>query len=292
MERVESAERPSWTSWAWPAAFAAVAVLFLIVPVLPGGLVPEGPLAASGYFAVLAALVIGVLAWALWATKRQRVHYEQRLEQWAKERAIQQERLRIARDLHDLASHGLGIMTVRAATAKLTDDETERLMALDDIERIGRSSTAELRRMLSILRDQDAADAPMRPADSLNDLPDIIDTARRAGLRVTIEQEHDVSEVSAGVQVTICAVIREALANALRHAGATTAHVRISTSRQRLRVDVRDHGPSPGWQPHPGTGHGLAGLRERVELHGGTLTTGPVEHGYRVTAELPIDDAP
>ena len=195
-------------------------------------------------------------------TRRQRHHYEQRLERWTHERAVQQERLRIARDLHDLASHGLGTMTVRAATAKLTDDQDERLLALDDIERIGRASTAELRRMLSILRDPEArSNAPMRPADTLEQLPGIIDTARRAGIDVTVERG-DLGEVPAGLQVTICAIVREALANTARHAGATTARIILSRHAGGIQVDVRDDGPSPGWRPAPKIGR--ASCRERV----------------------------
>ncbi|WP_411097602.1 sensor histidine kinase [Streptomyces sp. 020-2-3H-GM] len=95
----------------------------------------------------------------------------------------------------------------------------------------------------------------------------------------------------ASVQVTICAVVREALANAARHAGATRAEVSIVLTRRGVLVDVRDAGPSPGWQPHSGTGNGLDGLRERVALHCGTLTTGEHEGRFRVLAELRREDA-
>lgn len=292
METIEEQPRPSWTSWAWPTAFALVTVLFSLLPMLPGGEAFNRPMVLAAYLAVFVLLVAGVLVWAFLRTRRQRHHYEQRLERWTHERAVQQERLRIARDLHDLASHGLGTMTVRAATAKLTDDQDERLLALDDIERIGRASTAELRRMLSILRDPEArSNAPMRPADTLEQLPGIIDTARRAGIDVTVERG-DLGEVPAGLQVTICAIVREALANTARHAGATTARIILSRHAGGIQVDVRDDGPSPGWRPTPGAGYGLAGLRERVELHDGTLTSGPYAKGFRVTADLFEDKTP
>ncbi|WP_129656338.1 sensor histidine kinase [Rothia halotolerans] len=275
-------ERPVWASWAWPIAFAALALLFVLLPGLPIGRIE--PIWSLAGFALL---VVGVVGWAVLRTRLQRRQYEARLEEWAKAKASQDERLRIARELHDLASHGLGTMTVRAATAKLADED-ERLMALADIERLGRRSTAELRKMLAVLRDP-GAQAPMRPADSLADLPEIIETARRTGIEVEASMD-ELGEVPASVQVTICAVVREALANAARHAGATRSQVSIVLTRRGIAVDVRDTGPSPGWQPHPGTGHGIDGLRERVGLHGGTLTTGEHEGGFRVLAELPREE--
>ncbi len=280
---MEDFERPVWASWAWPAAFGALAALFALLPVLPIGRV--APIWSLLGFALL---VVGVVGWAVMRTRLQRRQYEERLEQWAKAKAAADERLRIARELHDLASHGLGTMTVRAATAKLADED-ERLIALDDIERLGRRSTTELRKMLAVLRDP-GAQAPMRPVDSLTDLPDIVETARRTGIEAELTVD-DLGEVPASVQVTVCAIVREALANAARHAGATRAQISIALTRRGFAVDVRDSGPSPGWRPHPGTGHGLDGLRERVALHGGTLTTGAHEDEFRVRAELPREDA-
>lgn len=274
--------RPVWASWAWPVAFAVLAVLFAVLPVLPSGRVQ--PIWSLAAFALL---VVGVVGWAVLRTRQQRRQYEARLEEWAKRKAAQEERLRIARELHDLASHGLGTMTVRAATARLADED-ERLMALDDIERLGRRSTADLRRMLSVLRES-GADAPMGPLDALADLPSIVEDAGRTGIEVELSVE-DLGEVPAGLQVTVCAVVREALANAARHAGATRVRVSVSQAKAGIAVDVRDSGPSPGWTPHPGTGHGLDGLRERVALHGGTLTTGAHEDGFRVLAELPREE--
>lgn len=263
---MQSFERPVWASWAWPIAFGALAMLFLFLPVLPIGRV--APIWSLLGFAVL---VVGVVGWAVLRTALQRRQYEERLETWAKVQAVQDERLRIARELHDLASHGLGKMTIRAATAKLADED-ERLVALDDIERLGRRSTSELRKMLAVLREP-GAQAPMRPVDALADLPDIVETARRTGIEAELTVD-DLGEVPASVQVTICAIVREGLANAARHAGATRARASIALTRRGISVDVRDSGPSPGWTPHPGTGHGIDGLRERVGLHGGTLTTG------------------
>ncbi|MBP2407846.1 sensor histidine kinase [Brachybacterium fresconis] len=235
---------------------------------------------------VFGVLVAGVLAWAWWRTRQQRIHYEERLEAWARERAVMDERFKIARELHDLASHGLGVMTVRASTAKFADEQ-ERLVAFDDIERIGRQATDQLRSMLNVLRTSDS-DAPMRPLEGIPDLAGIVETARQAGVDVDAAIEStELEDLSPELQVTICAVVREALSNTVRHAGRTRARVAVSAQDDRVRVDVADDGPSPGWRPHPGTGHGLAGLRERVAVHDGMLTAAPAEDGFRLVAELP-----
>lgn len=278
---MDDERRPSRDSRVWLLVIAALIVL-LIALLVPG----EGVLYTT-IAAVIVALAIAITVWALLRARSDRRHYETRLTEWAAERAVQADRLRIARDLHDLASHGLGLMTVRAATANLTDDEddAERRQALTDIEHVGRETTTELRRMLVLLRTGDAP-APLRPTDSLADLPTIIEQARRGGLTVEVEQEN-LGEVSPGVQLTICAVIREALANTLQYAG--PGHVRLSIERARnaISVDCRDSGPVADWRPHPGTGNGLRGLRERLGLHNGTLTTGPAGTGFRLLAEIP-----
>ena len=280
---MEHDERPSWDSRAWLIAAGVLVVLLLALLAL-GQDSPYLIVAVS----LMVATAVVVTTWALLRTRTQRRTYEEQLTEWAAEKATQAERLRIARDLHDLASHGIGLMTVRAATASLTDDgeDDERRQALTDIERVGREATTELRRMLALLRSNGDSPAPLRPIDSLNDLPRIVENARRAGLDVTLHHD-DLGTLPAGVQLTICATIREALANALQHAGPTTVQVTIERVRDTIRVDFRDDGPVPGWQPHPGTGNGLRGLRERLSVHAGTLITGPTENGFRVLAQIP-----
>jgi signal transduction histidine kinase len=236
--------------------------------------------------------VIAVAAAWWWAVRRartQRRAFEQRLEAWIAEHAVQQERLRIARDLHDLASHGLGLITVRAAaTGYLTGDDAdaERQRAMADIERIGRSTTVELRRMLALLRRPGGDPAPLHPADTLAELPTIVADAEQAGLIVQLDAE-DLGSVSRSTELTICTVVREALANTLRHAGPTTAHIAITAARGIIDIDIRDDGPAPDWRPHPGAGHGLTGLRERLTVHDGTLTADTAGTGYRLHATLP-----
>jgi signal transduction histidine kinase len=284
---MEHVERPSWESRAWLIAVGVFAVLLLVLLAL-GQDAPYLIVAIS----LILATAVGVTTWALLRTRAARRAYEERLTEWAAEKAVQAERLRIARDLHDLASHGLGLMTVRAATANLTDDhdDAERRQALSDIERVGRETSTELRGMLALLRTGGDSPAPLRPVDALTDLPAIIDNAQRAGLTVMLQQD-DLGNVPAGVQLVVCSTVREALANALQHAGPTTVRILIERTATGITVDVQDGGPVPGWRSHAGTGNGLRGLRERLAVHHGTLTSGPTDTGFRLLAYLPEEAA-
>ncbi|MFF3064856.1 sensor histidine kinase [Oerskovia sp. NPDC057915] len=280
---METTARPVLRSRVWPIAGGLVGGLVLGLATLG----VDRPVTALVVLLVATAVTAGVLAWALLRSRRERRAYEEDLTAWAAERAAQAERLRIARDLHDLASHGLGLITVRAASARTVqgpDGEAERARALADIERAGRDATTELRRMLTVLRSP-GDDAPLRPAETLDDLPCVVEGARSAGLDVTLDVE-DLT-VSAGVGLGVCAVVREALANVLRHAGPTRARVLLGRDAAGLRLVVEDEGPAVGWVPHPGAGVGLAGLRERVATLGGSVVAGPCGPGFRVSVALP-----
>jgi signal transduction histidine kinase len=280
---MEDLERPAWTPRAGKIAVAALVLLVLAVFFVNR----DGVIALAFVFSLILLTIMATI-WTL-LRGRQRREFERQLEQWAADRAVQYERLRIARELHDLTSHGLGLIILRAAAAaKVTGPgtEPERCAALRDIEDIGREATNELRRMLTLLRTPGDDAVPLRPAETLDDLPAIIDAARGDGLIIEAALR-DLGHPDPGVQLTICAVAREALANALRHAGPTTVHLTLERDRDTIRLDVCDAGPAPGWQARPGAGHGLAGLRERLALHGGALTATPARDGFRVTAELP-----
>lgn len=276
-------DRPTWRSHAW---LVAAGMLFVLVLAL-GGIGVDRPGAAWAAVAVAASVAVSVILWAIDRTRRQRRRYDDELAAWAAERATQTERLRIASYLHDLVSHGLGLITVRAAVAcTLTgpDGESERFDALTDIERVSRETTTELRRMLAVLRDPNVA--PLRPADTLDDLPAIVRDANAAGLTTTVDVD-GLGDVSPGAQLTVCAVVREALHNTIRHAGPTRARVSIQRDGETLLVDVRDAGPRGSWQPRPGAGHGLDGLRKRTAALGGTLDAEPAEHGFHLVARIP-----
>ncbi|GAB3929447.1 hypothetical protein GCM10029976_029100 [Kribbella albertanoniae] len=283
---MEASDRPVLRTRAWPIALALLAFLLLV-------LVSVGASPRAAAIAVTAAVVgcaAAVVAGALLHTRRRRQRYEEELTAWAAERAIQAERLRIARDLHDLASHGLGLVTVRAAAARTVTGPTgdaERIAALTDIEYAGRQATTELRRMLAVLRSPDD-DTSLQPAETLADLPRIVEVARTSGVRAELAVgDVGIGEVSGGVQLTVCAIVREALANTARHAGPTRAEVAVRREGDTILITVTDDGPGADWVPHPGGGAGLAGLRERVGALDGTLEAGARASGYQVVARLP-----
>lgn len=276
-------DRPAWRSHAWIVAVAVLAVLAFALTTAGFA----SPVSAWATLAAAAGITIAVIGWAFVRTSSQRRHYAEELAAWAAERATQGERLRIARELHDLASHGLGLITVRAGVARTVTGpagEAERVNALADIEQISRQATTELRRMLAILRT--SGPAPLRPGDTLEDLPAIVNAANDAGMTAALGIE-DLGDVSPGVQLTVCAVVREALNNTLRHAGPTHARVEIHRDGDAIIVNVQDHGASSGWQPQPGAGHGLHGLRERVNTLDGILHAEATGDGWLLTARIP-----
>lgn len=246
----------------------------------------QGPMAI-----VLPSLLVGLAVttavWAILRSRRDRARFEERLTAWAASEAVLAERLRIAHDLHDIVSHGLGLITVRAAATRHLPKPDEVAAALTDIEEASRAATAELRRMLTVLRSPDGT-ASRAPSDTLADLPAIVDGAARAGLRTSLTVSLDDAPVSPGVQVAVCRTVREALSNVARHAGPTDVRVHVYRDDSQVVVTVADAGRSvTGWRPSPGAGHGLTGLRDRVGSLGGVLLAEPVEAGFRVTARIP-----
>ncbi|MDP9793980.1 signal transduction histidine kinase [Catenuloplanes nepalensis] len=241
----------------------------------------SGPLARV-LPAVIVGGAVGAAVWTVRRARADRADYEARLTAWAASEAVLAERLHIARDLHDIVSHGLGLITVRAAATRHLPKPPEVAEALTDIEEAGRQATAELRRMLGVLRSA----APLTPVDSLDDLASIAADAERTGLRVDLDVG-EVATVSRGVQVAVARTVREGLANAARHAGPSDVRVRVHRDGAHVVVTVADAGPAPGWRATPGAGHGLAGLRERVGNLGGALSATEVDGGFRLTARIP-----
>lgn len=257
----------------------------------------------------------GLVAAALWLRRRDRRVYEWRLAQETAARAVAEDRLVIARELHDAVSGNLGAITVRCAVARRLETAPDGLRrALDDVEAASREATDGLRRMLAVLRDErtpptpGAVTASAPPAGAgpglAGSLAEAIDGARRAGVRVELDAdavtgasaETDAAPgaaapggPTAAVNRVAARVVGEALVNTARHAGPTRARVALLEEPGRLRVRVVDDGPAPGWTPRPGAGQGLRGLSERVTALGGTLTAGPRGDapGFAIEAVLP-----
>ena len=262
----------------------------------------EAPTVARLAVAVVSTLAIGTVTWAVLRTRRQRREYEAELTAWAAERAQRDERLRIARELHDLASHGLGLITVRAAAARITTGSRaaeEREHALADIEQAGRSATHELRRMLAVLRAPHSVEiAPLHPQLSFAELPALITDAERSGLRIELQLSPkaaapEASGIDAATQATVSAILREALSNCARHSGPGPVRVRIDLEHAEgsaeLVLRVSDAGRFAGWTPQPGAGRGIIGMRERAAMLGGTLHTERNGTGFHVEARMPLE---
>ncbi|BBH71565.1 hypothetical protein ACTI_82500 [Actinoplanes sp. OR16] len=273
--------RPTWRTRAVPVVGAVATALVLAMCTVGA----SGPLTT-----VIPSLIGGsAVAAVLWAVRRwraDRADYERRLTEWAAAEAVLAERLHIARDLHDLVSHGLGLITVRTAATRRLPASPEVREALDDIEETSRHATAELRRMLTVLRDP-SDPGPRNPLEDLRALPEIVRAAETTGLRPRLAADA-LGVVTQGVQVAVCRTVREALSNAARHAGPTGVDVRLRRDGPFVVVTVADEGPAPGgWHAVPGAGHGLDGLRERISSLGGTLTTTRAGNGFHLTARIP-----
>jgi signal transduction histidine kinase len=206
-------------------------------------------------------------------------------------RQSSEERLRIARELHDIIGHSLGTIAVQAGVGRhLMDTEPEKAAeALDSIAKISRDSLDEVRSVVAALRDDEPS---YRPALSLADLPDLIETVRSTGLAVELKLPDDLEAIPRQTGAAVYRITREALTNIVRHAHASHASVQVDHHDGRVEVAIRDDGAGVGngRAPHSAEGHGIAGMRERAEAFGGSLSAGPAgDGGFLVTASLPID---
>ena len=237
------------------------------------------------------AMLLPVVAWALGeAARNRRLAIEQ-----ASRRAVGDEQARIARELHDVIAHSVSVIVVQASAADDVFDERpdQARAALRSIESAGREALAELRRLLAAVRTQAEADAdgePAHPQPGLDRLGELAAPLRAAGLEVALHREGDEDAVPAGVDLSAYRIVQEALTNTLRHAGASRAEVTVRSEPGMLELDVLDDGHG-GTGPAPdGGGRGIAGMRERATMLGGTLDAGPLpEGGFRVHARLPLE---
>lgn len=217
----------------------------------------------------------------------------------AAERAVANERLRIAREMHDVVAHGMSVISVQAAAAKESfetrPDRTVEL--LDSIEATGRESLAEMRRMLGVLRNGQPGDGDphgneLAPQPSLDELDRLVQSCVEAGTPTELLITGDPARVSPGIELAAYRIVQEALTNVLKHGGASaSARVELVYEPTTIRVSVLDTGRGAiAPPPIDGSGNGLIGMRERVEAYGGQLTAGPrAGGGYAIRASLPLD---
>lgn len=202
--------------------------------------------------------------------------------------AVAEERNRIARELHDIVSHGLSVMVVQAAAAEaaLPDVPEEAVESLRSIQEVGRDAQAEMVRMLSLLRDgQD--ERRLSPVPGVNDIEGLVERVHAAGLPVLLTVAGDPQPLPGSVGLTAYRIVQEALTNVRRHGGAVETSVRLTYSPASFRVVIWN---APGHAADSaGAGHGLIGMRERVASCGGRLSVTPDRRGgFKVVAELPL----
>lgn len=241
-------------------------------------------------------LFMGILTLGAWApgvaarrseqARREAAELAVRREAEARD-AVASERARIARELHDVVAHAVGVMLVHAGAAQavLDADPQRARAALDTVQDAGQEAITELRRMLGLLRDAEPSTAPL---PRLADLDALVERMRAAGLTVDIDRHGDLDLVPAQ-ELTVYRIVQEALTNALKHAPGSAVRVVFRRTSERLEVDIANSAPPAPVSPAAGTGSGLLGLRERVAVFGGELTTGAgPDGGFRVTASLPL----
>jgi signal transduction histidine kinase len=224
---------------------------------------------------------------ALHAAARERAEREAHQREEENLRRLADERLRIARELHDTLAHSLVAINVRASVAADLHDSQDPSAALRDIKQASATALRDLRATLGLLRESDDA-APTAPALDLESLPGLIENARAAGVRADAEVAIDDAAVPPAIGRAAFRIVQEALTNVLRHADASSAVVRVGARSNVLTIEVTDDGRAHTAAVRPG--HGLRGMAERAAALGGHLDVGPREEGgWRVNAELPLN---
>jgi signal transduction histidine kinase len=243
--------------------------------------------------------VVLTVVWFLGDSHRSRREYVARLEERTAElerarddlarTAVAEERLRIARELHDVLAHSMGMIAVQAGVGahvidSRPDDAKQSLAA---IEQASKSALGEIRRMLGLLRSPEEP-AATRPSPGLADLPQLAEETGRTGLDVELRVDPPREPLSPGIELAIYRIVQEAVTNVVRHAGAGHALVSVTFDEDAARVAVVDDGPAASADPTEG--HGIAGMRERVAIHRGTFEAGAVPGGgFRVAASIPLE---
>jgi signal transduction histidine kinase len=209
--------------------------------------------------------------------------------------AAAEERARIARELHDTIAHAVSVMVLQvgAVRHKLPEAHAEHKNALRDVEQTGRTALADMRLLLDAMRDSGRHDAELAPQPGLDRLDRLIDEIGRSGLPVELRVTGDRFPLPGGLNISAYRIIQEGLTNVLKHAAASESVVSLHYAPAELGIDIQDNGRgmTPGNGHYPG--HGLIGIRERVRLYDGEMTTSPNEGGgFLLRVRLPLGGQP
>jgi signal transduction histidine kinase len=276
-------------------AVAVAAVTLAVLMAVTAANNPFGHISGGGFDLIPGMVAVALLAGIAVANRRAYVaSIRDRAEQDAR-RQVDEERLRIARELHDVVAHTMATINVQAGVAAhvLPTQPEAVAEALQAIKTASKEGLRELRAILNVLRQADDTD-PVQPAPGLAQLDALVEGARRAGLPITLAVAGEPFPLPAAVDLAAYRIIQESLTNVIRHAGPADAAVKLRYHRDEITIDVTDtgHGPTAGSGPGAvggSAGHGQAGMRERAAAVGGTVQAGPRPGGgYQVTARLPV----
>ena len=272
----------------------------------------------SGPAATGVALIL-IIVWMIGLSVQQRRAYTARVREQVATAAVTEERLRIARELHDVVAHSMTVVAVQAGFGEYVfyREPGQAREALGAIQHVTREALADMQRLLGVLR-QDGTGQPagsqartggpadgqepvrqlqLAPAPGLADLDRLVSTTAGAGVRVNVTKTGEHRDIPAMIDQSAFRIVQEALTNVVKHSGADSCWVSVAHQDASLSVEITDHGAGPAagrdWSlpargPN-GTGHGILGMRERVSLSGGEFTAGPLpERGFRVAARFPL----
>ena len=275
------------------AAAIASLVTGYLVSVWPPWLVgTSGHPSVTFALTLLIGLLVLLSAAELIRSGSQRAQALRRSREEELRRRASEDRMRMARDLHDVVAHHISVINVQANTAlHLMDRQPQRAReTLTTINEVSRQALAELRSVLGVLRDA-GQDAPRAPTPTLDRVDELAATMRTAGLAVHVERHGSRVPLPGGADLAAYRIVQEALTNTARHSGGSAATVRITYREDGVEVEVDDDGGLDGPAPRPGGGgHGIAGMTERAHAFGGWLQAGPrPSGGFRVQARLPAE---
>jgi signal transduction histidine kinase len=276
-------------------AIGAISLLAILVASL-GGTAGAPPSVSELFGLVVTGSAVLGGAWTVGRAVRARRAYATQAAEQRADRAVAEERLRIARELHDVVTHSMGLIAVKAGVANhvLRSRPREAHDALQVIEATSRRALTEMRHMLGVLRSNvDEGEPGLDPVPRLAALAILTERTEMAGVPVDLTVR-DVDQVPDGVGLSAYRILQEALTNVVKHAGPTRCRVRVEGGAGEVKVVVSNEGGTGRRPPAATEGHGITGMRERAALYGGTLTAGPLpDGGFEVRARLPYrpDDA-
>ncbi|MDX6621856.1 MAG: hypothetical protein QOK36_4242 [Gaiellales bacterium] len=273
---------------------AAVGLAFVVSGAVAVVYMIPGHSSAEIIFIPLEFAVSWVAGFALRERAEQAEAAEVRAAQAERERdaaariAVAEERVRIARELHDIVAHAVSVMVLQvgAVRHKRPDAPAEDREALKSVEQIGRSALAEMRGLLAAMR-RDGDEPEFSPQPGLERLATLLQEVERAGLPVQLHVDGEPVELPAGIDLSAYRIVQEGLTNALKHARASRAEVTVRYRPDELHIEIRDNGA--GNSMSDGLGHGLVGVRERVKIYGGEMSAGTANgSGFLLSTRLPL----